>query len=357
MRNGARSPPSCRIFDGKRLAMRTEICITIDTEFSIAGAFTDPTRFAPVGERLVECDIDGREHGLGFLLEVFERYGIAATFFVEALNTCYFGDATMAGIAQRIVAAGHDAQLHLHPCWLAFRDPAWRDRVAVALSPPSDSCAGRALGEIEGIIAEGIEIFQRWGLPRPIALRTGGLIVDRTVYRGMARQGLRIGSNLGLAISCPSDAGLQFAGGRHWIEGVLELPVLTYRQPTFGVGARQRNLTITASSAREVRSLLWQAHDAGISPIVVLTHPFEFIKHQGSAYERLRPDRVNQERLIELCRFINENEDCFSTARFSDGMDRWLTAGESADPEFAVSAGATAIRMAENYLNTKLWRY
>jgi len=38
-----------------------------------------------------------RKHGLGFLLETFSEFGVQATFFVEALQTAYFGDEPMAG--------------------------------------------------------------------------------------------------------------------------------------------------------------------------------------------------------------------------------------------------------------------
>jgi hypothetical protein len=94
-----------------------EVCITIDTEFSIGGNFEDPA-LAPVAEPIVLGSVGGREQGLGFLLDSLGEFGIRATFFVETLQTAYFGDEPMGGIARRIAAAGHDVQLHLHPCWL-----------------------------------------------------------------------------------------------------------------------------------------------------------------------------------------------------------------------------------------------
>jgi hypothetical protein len=47
----------------------TEVCITIDTEFSIGGAFADPERYRPIGPELVECAIDGRAEELGFIVD------------------------------------------------------------------------------------------------------------------------------------------------------------------------------------------------------------------------------------------------------------------------------------------------
>jgi hypothetical protein len=69
--------------------VRTEVAITIDTEFSVAGAFEDFERYKPIAEQMVDCAVDGKSEGLGFLLptfelETFEKYDVPATFFVEA---------------------------------------------------------------------------------------------------------------------------------------------------------------------------------------------------------------------------------------------------------------------------------
>ena len=37
--------------------MRTQVCITIDTEFGIGGAFADPDACRPIGERNVTCEV------------------------------------------------------------------------------------------------------------------------------------------------------------------------------------------------------------------------------------------------------------------------------------------------------------
>jgi hypothetical protein len=63
--------------------MRTQIAITIDTEFSIGGAFADPERRRPIGEANVTCPVGGREQGLGFMLDTFARHGTRATFFTK----------------------------------------------------------------------------------------------------------------------------------------------------------------------------------------------------------------------------------------------------------------------------------
>src|SRR5712691_3103651 len=122
-----------------------EVCITIDTEFSIGGNFANP-ELPPIAEPIVLGTTGGKEHGLGFLLDSFAEFGVRATFFVEALQTVYFGDEPMGRIARRIAEAGHDVQLHLHPGWLYFEDgprPGKADR--------NDSCADRTDAELDHV--------------------------------------------------------------------------------------------------------------------------------------------------------------------------------------------------------------
>ena len=73
-----------------------EVCITIDTEFSIGGNFEDPA-LTPVAEPMVLGSVGGKEQGLGFLLESLAEFGVRATFFVETLQTAYFGNEPMGG--------------------------------------------------------------------------------------------------------------------------------------------------------------------------------------------------------------------------------------------------------------------
>src|ERR1700724_4638510 len=73
-----------------------EVCITVDTEFSIGGNFGNP-EMAPIAKPIVLGMIGGQEHGLGFILDSLAEFGVRATFFVETLQTAYFGDEPMGG--------------------------------------------------------------------------------------------------------------------------------------------------------------------------------------------------------------------------------------------------------------------
>jgi hypothetical protein len=330
----------------------TEICITVDTEFSIGGAFADPRRYRPLSSELVECRTNGRSEGLGFVLEALERASAAATFFVETVQCAYFGDGPMGRIAARIAAAGQDLQLHLRPCWHHFRDRQWS-----LLRPESDSCAARSLGELVEMIEFGCGAFARWGLPRPVALRVGSFSCARVVQQAMRECGIGIGSNIALAAYRPADPELHVVCGSALIDGVLELPAFTYATPYPPRGTRLRTMAITSTSWPEMETLLWQARAAWISPIVILTHPFEFVKRANFRYEELRRNQVNQRRFERLLDFLAVHSDAFVMTTFAKSAGSWLNAGEARGPLLRVPAHLAWARMAQNLANTKVWRY
>lgn len=329
-----------------------DVCITIDTEFSIGGAFADPSTRRPIGEERVTCPVGEGEGGLGFLIGDLGEFNIKATFFVETLNVNYFGDTPMGRLVERILTAGHDAQLHLHPCWLYFERPDWQSRLRH--ERPNDCCDGRSIEELGAIIAGGIKTFAGWGAPMPIALRTGSLRVDRNVYIAMSRNGVGIGSNIGVGIFNPAEESLRILGGRRWLDDVLEVPVLTYTEARLGDWHSRRLLTITSTSWREMEWLLWQARRHNISPVVVLTHPFEFVKGSWDPPIRLSPNRINRGRFRKLCRFLAENTDDFSACTFTSGAPRWLAQRDLQCPEISVPLPFAAARMITNRCNDLL---
>lgn len=332
------------------LDAKTEVCITVDVEFSIAGAFDFPERYLPLGEEVTNCVVDGREEGLGFLLESLTRSGVCGTFFVEALQTLYFGDEPMGRIAQRIAQASHDVQLHLHPCWLHFRDAAWRAHDF----EPNDSCAGRSAVELDEIIRLGQAAFARWGIPAPIALRAGGFRADRALYHAMARNGLPLASNISLGVFPPLEPELQLTSGRHLVHGVLEVPALSYRCPVLTRPWLQcwRTLAITATSRYEMESLLWLARREGVPTVVILTHPFEFVKKSNYRFSDLRVNRVNQQRFRRLLEFLASNREDFECVTFGGQGPAWLQAGTTAESRpLRIGTGPALLRAVENVLS------
>jgi len=289
--------------------MRTQVCITIDTEFSIAGAFAD-ANLRPVAEPMVYCDVDGQSQGLGFMLETFRANNVTATFFVEALHRYYFSDDPMRPALRRIEQAGHELQLHVHPCWSVFQHGDWQARVRA--NPRQDDFAGRAIDDSASLIGQGIANFKDWGLPAPTVFRSGSLQHDDNLYQAIARTGIPYSSNVGLAIYDSGDANYQMYAGRHTRHGVVECPVLTFADWRIGSKRHLKTLTIAGTSFAETRKLLDQAQRAGVPLVVILTHPFEYVQSRDLGRAPARRHAVNQGRLQKLCRYLDANRERFA---------------------------------------------
>jgi peptidoglycan/xylan/chitin deacetylase (PgdA/CDA1 family) len=320
-----------------------DVCLTVDTEFDIGGTFADPVRRRPVGEERVMCPNASGEHGLPFLLSVLERYGLRATFFVETAQVCFFGDRPMGLIVERILAAGHDVQLHLHPCWHYFRDPDWRN--SLHKTAPCDDCDGRRVDELTTMINHGIETLRRWGTPSPNTFRAGSLRIDKAVYRAMEQCNLFTSSSVGLAVWPPSEASLKLKGGLHRFGDVLEVPVLTYREIGEGMWGRNRLFTISATSEKEAKILLRRAAAAESGPIVVLMHPFEFITGDLRFPQTVRPNKLTQRRFQRLCAFIASHGEHFRAVTFGDAAGRWRQEAPSRQPQLNVPLSAVMHRL------------
>ncbi len=329
----------------------TQISISIDTEFSIAGHFEDPQRNRPVAEPAVYGLVDGREEALGFMLETFDRHDIRASFFVECANYCFFGDEPMQGVIRRLQAAGQDIQLHVHPVWLSFnRDP------ALGEFPRHDDCAGRSFEELTRVFSTCIAIFERWVGHKPLAIRTGSLRADDNVYRVMQALAIPLSSNIALGVYQPAESALHHDSGRHRIHGVMELPVFSYQDLKLAGKRHKKALQITSCSWPEMKHLLWKARRAGIENIVILTHPFEFIKKSNYRYEKLTRNRVNQQRLQKLCAFIQAHGEDFVAADFTTHHQRWVQS-EVQQPYIEMPSRYAIGRKLHNKLNDMVWAY
>jgi hypothetical protein len=321
--------------------------VTIDTEPSIAGAFRENEVHTPLIHEPVAGVVGGKSQGLGFLVETLSGHGLVATFFVETVHTRYYSDTVMGGYVDRLLRAGQDAQLHLHPCWLSFDDGKF-DRS----HPASDHCHELEIGHLADLIGEGADQIGAWTGVRPSGMRTGNFSTALPVFAAMGQAGLRHASNICLAVHRPPEPQLAVAGGAHDFAGIRELPVTCFVD-VGPVGRRRlRPMQVSAVTAREQISLLNAAHDYGNPVVVIVTHPFEFIKKRDFRYTNLRRNRIIQDRFRRLCRFLAENTDRFEVVPLAVAADA-LDAGQVWN-ELSGNAFNSIIRAATNVVNDHL---
>ena len=197
--------------------------LTVDTEPSIAGAFRENEVHAPLIHEPVAGMVGGKSEALGFLVETLSEQGLVATFFVETVHTRYFSDTIMGGYVERLLRAGQDVQLHLHPCWLSFGDGKF-DRS----NPVSDHCHELETGRLAALIDEGADRIGAWTGARPSGMRTGNFSTALSVFEAMSQAGLSHASNICLAVHRPPEPELAVTGGVHDFAGIRELPVTCF---------------------------------------------------------------------------------------------------------------------------------
>lgn len=322
--------------------------MTVDTEFSIGGAFADAAKYQPIAQQSVLCHDGRKSQGMDFLLGTLKEFALPATFFVEPLNVNFFGDAPMGNVAQGIANGGHDIQLHLHPCWTYFKHHNWKEHLKI--ERPTDHLTGRSIGQLTDWIGEGLRTFERWGF-QPTALRTGSMMVDMNVYRAMEACGLLVSSNVALGVFRPEEPELQLYSGLHQVGKVLEACVLSYVDREIGERRHMRSLTIAGASWSETRSLLEGAHAAGVESVVILTHPFEFSKHDFPTFTNGRRNRTTQRRLRKLCHFLAEQRNRFEICTFSSLSPSQAPKAAPANTLLKVPLPTVALRMLENAFN------
>ena len=206
----------------------------------------------------------------------------------------------MGEIARRIADAGHDLQLHLHPCWLHYEASAQLG----SKGAPNDSCAGRTDAELDHFFARGFSAFSRWGLAQPVAVRAGNFQADAAFYRAAARSGVGLSLSAILHDQRPLETSAPMRGLGSRIVSVLELPVFSYPDP-IGGHWRHRILSITGCSCAEIVSVLRQARDQGISPVGHSHPPPRIHKAQGRPLSRDAVDRLDQTRLKAVLQYAD----------------------------------------------------
>lgn len=325
---------------------KTRVVLTVDTEPSIAGAFIDPAANPPLIHEPVAGDVAGKSEALGFLISTLQRHGLKATFFVEALHTAHFPSALMGRYVEQLQAAGQDVQLHLHPSWLSFENGQPLNTAKI-----TDHCSELERSHLAEVIAKGCAQIESWTGKRPSGMRTGNFSTALSVFEAMSDARLEFSSNICLAVYRPPEEALWVTGGSHRFAGVRELPVTCFTDVGPVGRGKLRPMQVTALSADEQVALLRQAHEEERGVVVIVTHPFEFLKKKDFRYTGLKANRLVQARMERLCAFLADNEDKFAVVSLEEAA---RDAGPESGPPLKGHALRAALRAVANVVNDRL---
>jgi hypothetical protein len=172
------------------------------------------------------------------------------------------------------------------------------------------------------------------------------------VFEAMSKAGLSCASNICLAAHRPPEPELAVSGGIHDFAGIRELLVTCFFDDGLVGRGRLRPMQVTALTAREQIGLLDAAHEAENSIVVIVTHPFKFVKKRDFRYTDLRPNRMIQNRFRRLCAFLSANCDRFEVVPLAAAAD--AINGSRVWTELRGNAFHAAVRAIANTANDRL---
>lgn len=303
--------------------MPSPVLLTIDTEIAwrhhAAGLDLDT---------VLRRSIDPAGVGIGHQLERLAAHGLKACFFVDPMPALAYGIAPVRALIGRILAAGQEVQLHLHPNWAGASADDRRASGGFELGalPPAEQ--RRLIGQARDLLVEA-------GAPPPIAFRAGSFAANDATIDALAALGFRFDSSHdGAHAPDPSAIGLPhdlIAPTAH--RGVVEVPVSLFEEWP----GRLRHCQITAMSLAEMAGVLDHARAGSHTLTCFVGHSFELATRDGR-----RPNGMLVRRFEALCALLAERSAAHPTRFFTD-LD--LPLGVAARP-MRWRAGRTAARMA-----------
>lgn len=246
------------------------------------------------------------DYALPKTLEILDKYGLKAVFFVEPMFAGRFGIENLAVITKMIRDAGQDIQLHLHPEWTDEIRPLLFEGARVKRQHLSyysfdEQCA---------LLDYGRKIFSQVDCHAINAFRAGSFACNRDTYRALQRCRFQVDSSLNL-VHPASGLDLRDCLNFYWPQKFHDITILPMSIFKDGFG-KPRPAQLGACSLSELRSALWSAFDNHVQHFVILSHNFEMLKPGRSD-----PDPIVVKRFTGLCEFLAAERSAFDVSVFS----------------------------------------
>lgn len=281
------------------------VYITVDVEVWCDGWKNIDAKFPMCFKQYILGETAFGSYGVAFQAKLLSEHGLRGTFFVEPLFSLRFGRQWLDEAVSHVLQYDQDVQLHLHTEW-----------IDEAREPPIPVDRGKRQfmrmfneAEQELLLRLGSSLLTGSGASRPVCFRAGSFGFNHETLSALERVGIPMDASYNASFLGPSSgvAPGQILSDSLMIGGIREFPMTVFADGT----GRLRHAQITACSWREMESLLWQALECDQRAFVILCHGSELLNRI-----RTRPDAIAVSRFEKLCRFLEQNADCFRTQTF-----------------------------------------
>jgi hypothetical protein len=287
-----------------------KVLLTVDTEVYPISTNWKEDRLSRDIQRDIYGRVGDRSVGFDYQLEVLNRSGLKAVFFVESLFSAVpaVGHGPLAEIVQKALKGGHEVQLHIHPDWIP-ECPDLNVEFRGGILPLY------SFEEQTELIAFASEKLQATGAPKPLAFRAGDYAADDNTIRALRRTDIEFDSSYSVSyagthcrLPCPESFGKPTYMG-----GVTEIPVGAIQD----YPGHLRHAQLCACGGNELIHALNEAEANGWDFFVIVSHSFEMLSRRRSAKPPFIRESVVR-RFEKLCLFLSKNRDRFQTAGFED---------------------------------------
>lgn len=286
------------------------VYFTVDTESSIAGAWSRPDVRPVEASRHVFCRIGDQEFGIPLITRMMSEYGFRATYFVETLATSSLGAEDTRSIFDFLLRADQDVQLHIHPVFRLYADllRARAERPDGPMPQPRDFIGQFGKDSQMELLGEAIGHFVAFAGRRPAAFRAGCYAGSRSMMQCLFELGIRVDSSFNPCYRDASFPGETMEPNRvQQIEGVWEIPVTVARTKLPEGYDGYKFADCSSVSFPEIRTMLDTAAAAGQTHFVIVFHSFSAVKAKDESYSEIRPNRIVIRRLDRLFRYLAGN--------------------------------------------------
>ncbi len=270
-------------------------------------------------EQMVIGDLnDAQNWGVFRQAEIFNRFGISATFFVDVYEYTMWGEKPWREVCQQLVDRGQDVQLHSHPGWrIDPRDAPWlqrhRHRYSY-LGSEFDFMAKLPFEQQKKVLEHGVELLEKWIGKRPIAHRSGGYSINQDTIAALAAVGIPIDSSMNC--SHPNSILTWSKNAIIKRSGIVELPVTVGEYvASAGFGTIKfpfyRRLMKTGLDIFSCDEFLFYCQEAlnhGVKLLNLFMHSYSLID-LTRGWGRLKPDTHDAYKLEKILELLSKRQD------------------------------------------------
>lgn len=298
---------------------KTFFFVTVDTETS-AGCTRSGCNPESIADRILGQRGD-RYYGIPLMMDILEKHGMKATFFVNAYLDSHYPEADVENVVRQIIDRGHDVQLHTHEEFRCFSFCDTKDLDCWHRCTKKQSfLSGNTLENQIAIISEGARNIEKWSGRYPVAFRGGGFDADVNTLKALRVLNIPVDSSLSnpdhpLATKLPvNKVGVY--------EGIVEVPLYNFTEDLI-LKKSLRYLDIESNTLLEQKYLLNEAIKNGTRTVVMLMHSFSFCRPEYGC-----PAEENIERFDNLLAYIKTVPD-IKVITFKEFWDGYQANAES----------------------------